>query len=61
MLKLEDIKRDAQVHGIMGNDIVRVITVEPQLRHRYRDALGVCVAFKRRNFAFNGASYRRFD
>jgi SNF2 family DNA or RNA helicase len=29
MIKLEDIKKDAQVLGIQGNDIVRIVQVEP--------------------------------
>lgn len=29
MLKLEDIKKDAQIHGIQANEIVRVVQVEP--------------------------------
>ena len=29
MLKLEDIKKDAQIKGVIHNEIVRVITVEP--------------------------------
>ncbi|MEH6799123.1 MAG: DEAD/DEAH box helicase [Halopseudomonas sabulinigri] len=29
MLKLEDIKKDAQVSGIQTNEIVRIVTVEP--------------------------------
>ena len=29
MLKLEDIKKDAQVRGIQAQDIVRIVTVEP--------------------------------
>ena len=29
MLKLEDIKKDAQVRGIQADEIVRVVTVEP--------------------------------
>ena len=29
MLKLEDIKKDAQVRGIQSDEIVRVVRVEP--------------------------------
>ena len=29
MLKLEDIRKDAQVRGIEGEEIVRIVTVEP--------------------------------
>lgn len=29
MLKLEDIKKDAQIQGIIPNEVVRIITVEP--------------------------------
>ena len=29
MLKLEDIKKDAQVKGIVDGQIVRIVTVEP--------------------------------
>ncbi len=29
MLKLEDLKRDAQVRGLELNEVVRIVTVEP--------------------------------
>ena len=29
MLKLEDLKKDAQIRGLEGNKIVRIISVEP--------------------------------
>jgi len=44
MLKLEDLKKDAQVHGITGDEIVRVITVDPvgndAVTVYYKDASG---------------------
>ncbi len=29
MIKLEDIKKDAQIRGIQGSEIVRVVQTEP--------------------------------
>ncbi len=29
MLKLEDIKKDAQIRGIQSDDVVRVVQIEP--------------------------------
>ena len=44
MIKLEDIKKDAQVRGIQGEDVVRVVQVEPvgeqALTVYYKDSQG---------------------
>src|SRR5690554_1162244 len=44
MIKLEDIKKDAQLRGIQGDDVVRVVQVEPvgddALTVYYKDAQG---------------------
>ena len=44
MLKLEDIKKDAQVRGIQSDEIVRVVQVEPvgdaALTVYYKDSQG---------------------
>ena len=44
MLKLEDIKKDAQIRGIQANEIVRVVQVEPvgdnALTVYYKDSQG---------------------
>nr|WP_320135549.1 helicase-related protein [uncultured Amphritea sp.] len=44
MLKLEDIKKDAQIRGIQSDDIVRIVQVEPvgdaALTVYYKDSLG---------------------
>ncbi|MCB5364295.1 DUF3883 domain-containing protein [Pusillimonas sp. CC-YST705] len=44
MIKLEDIKKDAQIRGIQGADVVRVVQVEPvgddALTVYYKDAQG---------------------
>jgi len=44
MLKLEEIKKDAQVRGIVEGQVVRVVTVEPIGEHAltvyYKDSSG---------------------
>lgn len=44
MVKLEDVKKDAQIRGIQGVDIVRIVQVEPIGEHAitvyYKDAQG---------------------
>jgi hypothetical protein len=44
MLKLEDIKKDAQVRGIQGDEVVRIVQVEPvgdsALTVYYKDSQG---------------------
>lgn len=44
MIKLEDVKKDAQIRGIQGDDIVRIVQVEPvgndALTVYYKDAQG---------------------
>lgn len=44
MIKLEDIKKDAQIRGIQGNEIVRVVQTEPVGEHAltiyYKDSQG---------------------
>ncbi len=44
MIKLEDIKKDAQVRGIQGEEVVRVVQVEPvgeqALTVYYKDSQG---------------------
>ncbi|HDK5236357.1 TPA: hypothetical protein PS823_004342 [Klebsiella pneumoniae] len=43
MLKLEEIKKDAQIRGIIEGQVVRVVTVEPIGEHAltvyYKEAL----------------------
>jgi hypothetical protein len=44
MIKLEDIKKDAQIRGIQADEIVRVVQVEPVGDHAitvyYKDSQG---------------------
>ena len=44
MIKLEDIKKDAQIRGIQGSEIVRVVQTEPVGEHAltiyYKDTQG---------------------
>ena len=44
MIKLEDIKKDAQIRGIQGEEIVRIVQTEPVGEHAltvyYKDGLG---------------------
>ena len=44
MIKLEDIKKDAQIRGIQGSEIVRVVQTEPVGEHAltiyYKDSQG---------------------
>lgn len=46
MLKLEDIQKDIQVHGIKADEIVRIVQIEPigtdAVTVYYKDSQGKC-------------------
>jgi len=57
MLKLEDIKKDAQIRGLEGDKIVRIILAEPVAANRLMSSTLIRKASQARNHCFALMNY----
>ncbi|MDO9047191.1 MAG: hypothetical protein Q7U66_05550 [Methylobacter sp.] len=57
MLKLEDIKKDAQIRGLEGDKIVRIILAEPVAANRLMSSTLIKRVSQARNHCFALMNY----